>query len=188
MKQDQVLKLFQDCGALLSGHFELSSGLHSGQYLQCALLLQHPPLAGVLSEELSRQFKKEKIDVVIAPAIGGIVVAHETARSLKARALFCERKQAKMTLRRGFELKPGENVLVVEDVVTTGGSVKEIIRIVKESKARLAGVGVLVERNPQEKDFGVKYKSLLNLNIETFPLNQCPLCEQGLPLVKPGSR
>ena len=188
LEQPRILKLFQDCGALLKGHFKLSSGLHSGQYLQCALLLQYPRFAGLLSEEISQRFKTEGIDVVIAPAIGGIIVAHEVARALGTRALFCERKQTEMVLRRGFELNPDEKVLVVEDVITTGGSVKEIIQIVKKSRARLAGVAVLVERSSQEKDFGVRYERLVKLDIKSFPPDQCPLCKKGLPLVKPGSR
>jgi orotate phosphoribosyltransferase len=186
--QNQILQLFRDNGALLNGHFELSSGLHSAQYLQCALLLQHPPVAALLSEELSRKFEDENVGVVVAPAIGGIILAYEVARALGARSLFCERKNGKMTLRRGFKLKTSERVLIVEDVITTGASVKEIVQIVRRSKAELTGIGVLVDRSCKEKDFGARYERLVKLDIKDFPPDQCPLCKQGLPLIKPGSK
>ena len=188
LDQMRVVNLFKESGALLRGHFKLSSGLHSGQYLQCALVLQHPERASLLGKELAGRFKNKKIDVVIGPALGGVIVSYEVARALGVRSIFCERKEGKMTLRRGFRLKPGERVLIVEDVITTGGSVKEIIQIVRSSGSELIGIGALVDRGIKEKDFGIDCESLVSLDIKVFSPAQCPLCKEGIPLEKPGSK
>ena len=190
LTEKEVLKIFRDKGALLTGHFELTSGLHSVKYLQCAIVLQYPELAALLCGELAGRFGKEsgKVDLVISPAIGGIVVGQEVARALKARAIFCERQGGKMCLRRGFRIARGQRVLVVEDVITTGGSVMEVIDLAREAGGEVVGIGALVDRSSQEIDFGVKKVTLLTLDISNYRPPRCPLCKKGVPLVKPGSR
>jgi orotate phosphoribosyltransferase len=187
MDEKQIYNLFKEKGALLEGHFLLSSGLHSPVYLQCAKVLQYPDIAEKLCSQLAENFK-EKIDVVISPAVGGIVVGQEVARALKTRAIFAERAEDKMALRRGFELKRGENVLAIEDVVTTGGSLNEIIQLAKVQGCNIIGVGSLIDRSGGKVKFGVKKVALLTLEIKTYPEESCPLCKNGLPLVYLGSR
>ena len=195
LTEREVLEIFQKSGALLSGHFRLSSGLHSGKYLQCALVLQHPDLAEKLCRELASRLElsRSKIDAVVSPAIGGIVVGQEVAKFLGGRAIFCEREEGKMKLRRGFKIEKGERVVVVEDVITTGGSVKEIIEIVKKMGGKVEGMGVIVDRSkPSLSDelatLNLPLKSLLRINIETYSPEECPICKKGIPLQKPGSR
>lgn len=189
LSQDEILQIFKDTGALLQGHFLLTSGKHSAQYMQCAQVLQYPAKAEALCKELAVKFEEFEIDTVIAPAVGGIVVAHDVGRALEVKAIFTERQNGEMTLRRGFELALGEKVLVVEDVITTGGSVKEVIKVVKEAGAIPVGVGVLVDRSGGKADFGgLPLHSLIQMNIEVFEPENCPLCAQGLPAEKPGSR
>ncbi len=187
MEEKQVYNLFKEKGALLEGHFLLSSGLHSPIYLQCAKLLQYPDIAQELCKQLARNFK-ERIDVVISPAVGGIIVGQEVARALKARAIFAERTQDKMILKRGFELKKGENVLAVEDVVTTGGSLNEIIQLAKEKGCNIVGAGTLVDRSGGKALFDVKKIALITLEIKNYPKESCPLCKKGVPIVYLGSR
>lgn len=184
----KVLEIFKKSGALLQGHFILSSGLHSAQYLQCALILQEPEYAKAVCAELAEKFKADKPTVVIGPALGGVIVSFEVAKALGVRSIFSEREEGKMTLRRGFDIKPQDKVLVVEDVVTTGGSTKEVIDLVKSKGAQVIGVGAIVDRSAGKAGFGVKFESLLKLDIETFPPDKCPLCKSGTPAVKPGSR
>ena len=188
MKPDEVLEIFKKTNALLKGHFKLSSGLHSEQYLQCALVLQHPEYAGQLCGELAKKFIKEKPTVVVAPALGGVFVSYEVARALGCRSLFTEREDGRMTLRRGFTISPSDKALVVEDVVTTGGSTKEVIEVVRQNGAQLVGVGAIVDRSSEKIDFGAKFESLLKIKVETFKPEDCPLCAKGIPVVKPGSR
>lgn len=188
MTQDQILKIFQKTGALLQGHFLLSSGLHSTKYFQCALVLQQPNYASSICKELAHKFKDEKVDCLVGLAYGGIIVSYAIARFLKVRSLFTERVEGRMSLRRGFCLRPQERVLVVEDVVTTGGSAKEVIDLINNLGGKVMGVGSIVDRSGGEIDFGVEYKSLVRLDIENFKQDECPLCKQGIPLVKPGSR
>lgn len=190
LTEDEVLKIFQDKGALLAGHFELTSGLHSGKYLQCAIVLQYPELAEKLCKELADRFKQgsQPIELVISPAIGGIIVGQEVARTLGARAIFCERKEGEMRLRRGFQVDKGQRVLVVEDVITTGGSVREVIDLVKKAGGEVVGVGALVDRSGKEIDFGVRTVALLTLDIPNYKPSACTLCKKGFPLVKPGSK
>jgi len=188
LNKEEILSIFKETGALLEGHFLLTSGLHSPQYFQCALVLQDPALAQKLCWEIAYQFMEEKIDVVIGPAIGGIVIAQEIARLVSARAIFAEREDNQMTLRRGFEIKPGERVLVVEDVVTTGGSIKEVIELVKSSGGDLRGVGFLVDRSQGKINFEVPKHALIEIDVITYVPESCPLCKQGIPLTKPGSR
>lgn len=188
MIHEEIQELFEKTGVLLTGHFILTSGRHSERYLQCAKLLQYPALAEKALKELAQNFRESEVDTVIGPAIGGIIVAYEVARALSARALFAERENGVMTLRRGFSIEPGEHVLVVEDVVTTGGSVKEVIDVVRSCGGEVVGVGALVDRNGNRVDFGVPFYSLLSLEVESYPPEECPLCKKGLPAQKPGSR
>jgi len=189
MEQDQqLLRLFQQTGALLEGHFQLTSGLHSPRYLQCALVLQYPQHAERIGQALAAFFKADKIDVVVAPAMGGIIIAHEVARALSVRALFTERDSGSMTLRRGFSLKEGERVLVVEDVVTTGGSTRETIDVVRIAGGDVLGAGSIVDRSGGEVDVGVRRHSLLVLDVPVYDPANCPLCKQGGVATKPGSR
>jgi len=192
MDKQQVLFLFKESGALLEGHFQLTSGLHSPQYFQCAKVLQFPGHATILCGDIASRFKAAGIDVVIAPALGGMVVGQEVGRQLGARTLFTERKEGVMELRRGFEIRKGERVLVCEDVVTTGGSVFEVIRIVKERGGVLAGVGYVVDRSGGKVRFNVEngghQYALLQMEVISYQSESCPLCKQGTAAVKPGSR
>ncbi len=188
MRPSEVMRLFQACGAWLDGHFVLSSGLHSHEYLQCALILQHPTLASRVCQSLAQRFISDEITCVAAPALGGIVVGYETARHLGARAVFAERQDGKLQFRRGFALDPKDRVLVVEDVVTTGGSAEELIRLVNDAGATLVGVGALVDRSNGWASFDVKFHALMSLDLKTFQASDCPLCKEGVPMAKPGSR
>jgi orotate phosphoribosyltransferase len=188
MTEEKVLETFQRYGALLEGHFLLTSGLHSNRYVQCALVLQHPEAATMLGAQLAGYFKDIPVDLVVGPALGGVLVAQEVARSLGARALFTEREQGQMTLRRGFSIAPGERALVVEDVVTTGGSTGEVIDVVAAAGGKVAGVGALIDRHTGSLNFNVPFHALLRLEIATYNPDSCPLCQSGSPPVKPGSR
>lgn len=188
LSPDEVLGIFKESEALLEGHFLLTSGRHSGQYMQCAKVLQYPHHAARLGAALAESFRDQGVELVIGPAMGGILVAHEVGRALGTKALFTERENGEMKLRRGFELKPGQKVLVVEDVITTGGSVREVLEVVKSYGAEPVGVGVLVNRSGGKADFGLPLASLLEIEIETFDAGNCPLCAQGTTAIKPGSR
>ena len=188
MNKDKVLEIFRSTGGLLDGHFLLTSGLHSPQYFQCAKVLQYPQHADTLCGEIASHFSDKDIDVVIAPAVGGITVAQEIGRHLGTRIIFAEREGGDMTLRRGFELAQGEKVLVVEDVVTTGGSVREVMDIVRQAGAEILGLGLIVDRSGGKAQFDVDMFSIMQMDVVTYQPDVCPLCEQGLPLVKPGSR
>lgn len=188
MSDQSVLKLFQDTQALLQGHFLLTSGRHSAQYFQCAKVLQYPAYTTRLCEIIAEKFKTIEFETVIAPAMGGIIVGQEVARLLNKRSIFAEREDKKLVLRRGFTLSPGERVLVCEDVVTTGGSVFETLEIVTSSEATIVGVGYIVDRSNGTVDFGVPSVSTLQLSVVSFMPDECPMCKEGSPLVKPGSR
>ena len=183
-----ILRIFKESGALLEGHFQLTSGKHSARYIQCAQVLQHPALAGQLGQELAAKWRERGVDTVIGPACGGIIVAHEVARALGCRALFTEREHGAMKLRRGFRLRPGEKVLIVEDVITTGGSIREVIEAARDYGALPLGVAALVDRSGGQAEFAVPFTALVKLSAEAYPPDNCPLCAQGLPAVKPGSR
>jgi len=185
---EPIVEIFKKTGALVKGHFKLSSGLHSPTYFQCAIVLQYPEYCEMLAGKISEYFKKSDVDLVIAPAIGGIVIGQEIGRQFGVRTIFSERENGKMKLRRGFRIDPGEKVLVCEDVVTTGGSVFEVIDIVKEYRANLVGVGFIVDRSGGTVDFGVDQFSVIQLKVESFTPDDCPLCIEGLPVIKPGSR
>lgn len=186
--EQQTLTMFQQTGALLEGHFQLTSGMHSPRYLQCALVLQYPERAMWIGEQLAAHFRNEQVNAVVAPAIGGIIVAHEAARGLGVRALFTERENGVMTLRRGFRLDEGERVLVVEDVVTTGGSTRETIEAVTRAGGVVVGAGSVVDRSGGAVDIGVRRVALLTLDVPAYDPVDCPLCREGTPAIKPGSR
>jgi orotate phosphoribosyltransferase len=183
-----VLEMFQNNNALLKGHFLLSSGLHSERYLQCALVLQYPKLAKKLGQALADKFKKASVDTVISPALGGLLIGHEVAKALGVRFIFTERQDGQMILRRGFTITQGEKMIVIEDVFTTGGSTREVIEVVKGYSGKVLGVGAIINRAEKEINFGVPANYLLPLQIKTYEPAQCPLCKEGLPFYKPGSR
>lgn len=190
MTQDEILSLFKKSGALLEGHFRLTSGLHSSRYLQCALVLQHPEHAAVLGSALATRMLElaDKPGLVVAPALGGILVAHEVARALGTRALFAERQEGTLTLRRGFRIAPGETCFVVEDVVTTGGSTRETMDVVKQAGGVVTAAGAIVDRSGGRTDLGVPRTALAVLDVPNYPPDNCPLCRAGSQAVKPGSR
>ncbi len=192
MTTDEVLKVFEENQALLKGHFLLTSGLHSSRYLQCALVLQHPAVAEKLCSELAAKAKADpkigRIDLVIAPALGGVIVAHEVARALGIRALFTERQEKIMTLRRGFSIKPGERCFVVEDVVTTGGSTREVMEVVTSLGGIAAGAGSLIDRSGGAVDLGIPRHAMAVLEVPTYKPEDCPMCKEGSTAIKPGSR
>ena len=188
-----VLDLFRSTGAYLSGHFRLTSGLHSAAYLQCALVLQHPRIAEDLGRRLAQAItalvQPEPIDVVASPAIGGLIIGHEVARALGTKFIFAERDTSgKMTLRRGFEVTPGETAVVIEDVITTGGSTREVIESLRARGARVLAGGSIIDRSGGKVDLGVPRAALDTLVVDSYPPESCPLCAQGIPVVKPGSR
>ncbi len=188
MTENEILGIFKETGAMLEGHFLLSSGLHSPQYLQCALVLQHPRIAERLCSELASKFRDKKPTIVIAPAMGGIIVSYEVARALGAKSLFTERVNGKMSLRRGFTLSKTDRALVCEDVITTGLSTKEVMGVVNSYGANLIGVGCFVYRAKGKIDFSAEIKSLINIDIPAFKPEECPLCRNNIPITKPGSR
>ncbi len=191
LTQDEIKEIFLKADAFLEGHFLLSSGLHSPYYLQCAKVLQYPQYAEVLCRELANRIKELKVDfdLVIAPAIGGIIVSYETARHLKVRGIFAERVNGKLTLRRGFEIGKGERAVVVEDVITTGKSTRETIEVVKENGGEVVAVGSLVDRSGGKVNFEVPFTTLWRLEVPVYEPEKCPLCKEGkIELVKPGSR
>lgn len=190
MNNEQVLEAFVKAGALLDGHFLLTSGLHSPRYLQCAQVLQDPALSEKLCTLLAAKLMGLKAETVIGPALGGILVAYELARALGVRNLFAERnKDGQMELRRGFIIRPGERILLAEDVVTTGGSLKEVMTIVKAAGGNVVGVASLVNRTSgRDPAFGAPFVSLLTVDVPTWSAEDCPLCKQGSKPMKPGSR
>jgi orotate phosphoribosyltransferase len=188
MQTEEVLERFRRTGALLEGHFVLSSGLHSTQYLQCALVLQHPPEAEALARAIAARFEGEAIETVAAPAIGGIVIGYEVARALGARSIWTEREGGKMTLRRGFTIRACESVLVVEDVITTGGSTRETIDALREAGGRVVAAASIIDRSGGRADVGLPRVSLATLDVPAVAPDVCPACLRGETAIKPGSR
>jgi orotate phosphoribosyltransferase len=181
------MQVFRETGAYLKGHFRLTSGLHSNEYLQCALVLQHPGHAERFGRELASRLPAS--DMVVSPAVGGLIIGHEVAAAKSVRFLFTERDaDGKMTLRRGFSVAPGETAIVIEDVVTTGGSTREVIALLREAGVIVLGAGSIIDRSGGRVDLGVPRVALATLNVVAYPPEDCPLCKQGLPVVKPGSR
>jgi len=185
---DDVLDLFRRVGALLEGHFRLTSGLHSPGYLQCALVLQHPREAEACGAAIADRVRGLGAQVVLSPALGGIVIGQEVARALGVRAIFAERQDGALTLRRGFSLAPGEKVLVVEDVVTTGGSTRETIEVARAAGATVVGAASIIDRSGGQQAIDVPYHALATVSLPTYQPDACPLCAAGTPAVKPGSR
>ncbi len=188
LSRETLLDLFRRSGALLDGHFRLSSGLHSPGYLQCALVLQHPRDAEQLGRGLADLAGDLRATVVLSPALGGVVIGQEVGRALGVRAIFAERQDGMLTLRRGFTLSETDRVLVVEDVLTTGGSTRETIQVAKAAGGHVVGAAAIVNRSGGAPAFDVPFVSLLDIALPTYEPDKCPLCAQGLPVVKPGSR
>ena len=188
MTEAEVLTIFRRSGALLDGHFRLSSGLHSPGYLQCALVLQHPREAEALGAALGSLVRSLGVQTVMSPALGGVVIGQEVGRALGVRAIFAERADGALTLRRGFALEPGEKVLIVEDVVTTGGSTRETMDVALAAGAVVVGACAIVDRSGGKQGLDVPFHALLPMDVKTYQPDDCPLCKQGLPVVKPGSR
>src|SRR3954454_13240195 len=188
MTRDALLDLFRRSGALLEGHFRLTSGLHSSGYLQCALVLQHPAHAETLGRAIADRARDLRATVVLSPALGGVVIGHEVGRALGVRAIFAERQDGALALRRGFMLAESDRVLVVEDVCTTGGSTRETMLVAQAAGARVVGAASIVDRSGGSARVDVPFASLLALDLPTYAPDTCPLCAQGLPVIKPGSR
>jgi len=188
LNAEQVIDQFRTTGALLEGHFQLSSGLHSTVYLQCALVLQFPDRAEAFGRAIAEQYRGEGIQLVASPAIGGIVIGHEVARALGVRFIWTEREAGQMTLRRGFTVSPGEKTLVVEDVITTGGSTRECIAALTERGADVIGAASIIDRSNGAADVGVPRISLATLDVPSYQNDECPLCQNGSEAIKPGSR
>jgi orotate phosphoribosyltransferase len=185
---EAILDRFRRAGALLEGHFRLTSGLHSPGYLQSALVLQYPHEADACGAAIAERLREVNPDVVLSPAIGGIVIGQEVGRALGRRAIFAERQDGALTLRRGFRLEPGERVVVVEDVVTTGGSTRETIDVARAAGAEVVAAASLIDRSGGRQELSVPFHALVTLSLPTYQPEECPLCAAGLPVVKPGSR
>ena len=189
MKRDDMLKLLEQVGAIRTGHFELSSGRHSGTYIQCALVLEHPKHAEQLGHALADRFRDLSVACVVAPALGGIIVGYEVARALGVRSLFVERdRSGQMTLRRGFEIKPGERVLVIEDVWTTGGSTRETIGVVEQEGGLVVAAGALIDRTGGSLELSVPARALVEMAVASYEPDDCPQCHAGGVATRPGSR
>ena len=188
MDASEVIERFKRSGALLEGHFRLTSGLHSPGYLQCALVLQHPHDAEALGAAIGARARDLGAAAVLSPALGGIVIGQEVGRALGIRAMFAERQDGKLMLRRGFGLGQGERVLVVEDVVTTGGSTRETIEVAQAAGARVVGAAAIIDRSGDRRSLDVPFFALATVSLPTYEPGVCPLCLAGEPVVKPGSR
>jgi orotate phosphoribosyltransferase len=185
---DSILDRFRAVGALLEGHFRLTSGLHSPGYLQCALVLQHPQEAEACGRAIAEAVRGLHAQTVLSPALGGIVIGQEVGRALGVRAIFAERQDGALTLRRGFTLAPGERVLVVEDVVTTGGSTRETIDVARAAGAEVVGAAAIIDRSGGQQRLDVPFHALAPVALPTYEAAVCPMCAEGRPVVKPGSR
>ncbi|MFN2516285.1 MAG: orotate phosphoribosyltransferase [Pyrinomonadaceae bacterium] len=188
MRTEDVIRRFKETGALLEGHYVLSSGLHSSVYLQCALVLQYPGEAEEFGRGIAEHFRGQDIETVAAPAMGGIVIGHEVARALGRRFIWTERQNGEMTLRRGFSLSPAERILVVEDVVTTGGSTRETVGALRVGGGNVIGAASIIDRSSGKADVGVPRIALATLDVPSVDPSVCDACERGEPAVKPGSR
>lgn len=185
LTQDRILEIFQGSGALLNGHFQLRSGLHSDRFLQTAVVLQYPEYASVLGVEIASRIEAEAVDIVIGPAIGGVILAYEVARALGARALFGEKNGDQMTLRPGFKIEPNNRIVVVDDVLTTGGSVFKLVNLSRQYRAQVVAAAFIIDRSATPIDFGAPTISLATVDIPTYTSDKCPMCRQGIPLVEP---
>jgi orotate phosphoribosyltransferase len=188
LSEERILEILKETKVMLQGHFLLTSGRHSDTYMQCAKLFEHSTYSELLCKELAQKFEGKQIDLVIGPAIGGIIISYEVSRALKVKNIFAERENGKMVLRRGFEIPKGARVLVVEDVVTTGGSVEEVASLVKHHGGEVVGIGVMVDRSNGRACKDYNLKAVLAMEVVSYEADDCPLCKQGKDYVKPGSR
>ncbi len=188
LTEARIVEILKEAGVLLEGHFQLTSGKHSNKYLQCAKIFKNAKYSEELCKELAEKYADKGVDVVIGPAMGAVIMAYEVSRHLNVPNLFTERENGEMTLRRGFQIEPGQKVLVVEDVVTTGGSVREVIEVVKAAGGEVVGVGSIVDRTGGKIDFGVPYAAVISMEVTAYEPDECPMCKKGEPVVKPGSR
>lgn len=183
-----AMEVFEKTGVLNEGHFRLTSGRHSDKYMQCGRVFERPDSSGRLCAALAELFKNDGVETVAGPAIGAVIMAYEVARQLGCRDIFAERENGKLTFRRGFTVRKGERILVVEDAVTTGGTVQELVDLCRENGAEVVGVGAFVDRSGGNTSFGVPFRALASLTIESWEADDCPLCKAGIPIIKPGSR
>jgi len=188
MTEKEIKDILVKTEVIQDGHFVLSSGSHADTYMQCAKVLQYPEHAAKLAAEIAAKWEDEEIDLVIGPALGGVVLSYAAAEVLGVRSIFSERKNGEMKIRRGFEIKDGERVLVVEDVVTTGGSVKEVLSLLEEMDIDIVGISSIVDRSGGKADFNHEFKPLLALDIKSYKANKCDLCKEGIPITRPGSK
>jgi len=188
MTEQEILQIFKDAGALLEGHFKLRSGLHSNRFFQAALLLQEPKNAEIVCAELAENFKNSQISAVISPAVGGLIVGHEVARALGVRAIFADKENDNLILKRGFKIEKNEKILVAEDVITRGGRVQQTVDLVRKLGGEVAGIAVIVDRSQGNASFDIPHKSLIQLELEVFEPESCPLCAENIPIERPGSK
>lgn len=188
MNKDKAIKIFEETGLMQKGHFLLTSGRHSDTYMQCARLFEHPKHSETIAKDIAEAFADDNITMVIGPAMGGIILSYEVSRALGVTNVFAERVDGAMTLRRGFAMGKGDNVLIVEDVITTGGSVFEVIDVVVATGANIAGVGLVVDRSNGKIEFGYKKHAVVTMEVISYSSTECPLCRDNIPFVKPGSR
>ncbi len=185
MERQEIMDMFFQTGVLVKGHFLLTSGRHSDLYLQIAQAFCHPDCSEMLAGELVKRFCDAKVDIVIGPALGGVILSYEVARQLGVSCIYCERVNGRMKLRRGFQIQPGQRVLIVEDVVTTGASLNETIELVQETGGNIAGIGVIIDRTLGSVDYGMRMESIIELDLESHPADECPMCQNGEPLSRP---
>ncbi len=188
LSKEEVIQIFKEKEVMLEGHFLLTSGRHSDKYMQCAKLFQYADISELICKQLAEQFTDMHIDLVAGPAVGGIIMAYEMGRQLGVKNVFAERENGKMTFRRGFAIPQGANVLVTEDVVTTGGSVKEVMELIRAHGGNVVAVGSVVDRSNGKVDFGVPFRAVLSMEVVSYEPDDCPMCREGSPAVKPGSR
>ncbi len=186
--REEIFEIFEKANALLKGHFLLSSGLHSDLYFEKFQVLQHPEYVEILCQKLASLFKGDRIEVVVGPTTGGVIIAYEVAKNLKTRSIFAESEGESRVFKRGFSLKKGERVLIVDDILTTGKSVNEVIDLVRNHDGEIVGIGLLLDRSGGKVDFGYPLKPLATTEVKNYSPEECPLCKKGEPLVKPGSR
>lgn len=188
MRNNEIIQMMVESGALLNGHFQLRSGLHSNQFFQAALLLQYPDKAEKACCQLAKHFQGQQVDCVISPAVGGLIVGQELARALGVRAIFADKEDGNLVLKRGFSIRPGEKVVIAEDVVTRGGRVQQTLDLARGLGADVVGIGVIVDRSSGQAAFDVPMHSLIQLELATYEPDNCPLCRESVPLVRPGSK
>jgi orotate phosphoribosyltransferase len=187
MSEQEILDMLKNANAFLEGHFQLTSGLHSPHYIEKFRILENPVLTETLCKELADNFKDENISLVVGPMTGGIILSYETGKQLGCKAIFTERVKGKMTFKRGFRIKENDKVLIVEDIITTGGSIQEVIEVIKQTGAVLSGISCIVDRSNKKVKFEYPFKPLLTLDVVNYKPDECPLCKEGIPLFKPGS-